>query len=398
MDQVHDATNFIASQGTNLWFVWLAFNAPHSPYHLPPTNLLVSPKYLALSGTTQDVNTNTRPYYEAMIQALDTEIGALLSVVPTNTDIIFLGDNGTPIQVIQPPFINTNFTETVSGNGHAKFTVYEGGARTPLIIAGPDVASPGRVNDTLVNEPDIFSTILELAGVNAVATTPTNVTLDSVSLLPALKADIIRPTPYIIEEQFNEGTAANSGTASDGVTLRNGQFKLLHFYYHTNDVSWEKFYDSSSDPYEFTNLLAVPLTSTAQANYYALRRQLGFSATFENILYRRSLIPGPAIASFQFTNGIFQINGQYTQLSTNVNTATFPQLASPNIYPAQPSIDYSVTLWRSYNLSDPLGWTPVTNTILTPGTNNTLIISNTVLADLNATNDHAFYSVTPFIP
>jgi len=187
VDQVHDATNFIASQGTNLWFVWLAFNAPHSPYHLPPTNLLVSPKYLALSGTTQDVNTNTRTYYEAMIQALDTEIGALLSVVPTNTDIIFLGDNGTPIQVIQPPFINTNFTETVSGNGHAKFTVYEGGARTPLIIAGPDVASPGRVNDTLVNEPDIFSTILELAGVNAAATTPTNVTLDSVSLLPALK-------------------------------------------------------------------------------------------------------------------------------------------------------------------------------------------------------------------
>jgi len=245
--------------------------------------------------------------------------------------------------------------ETVIGNGHAKFTIFEGGERTPLIIAGPDVAQPGRVNDTLVNEPDIFSTILELAGVNVAATTPTNVILDSVSLLPALQANVIRPTPYVIEEQFNEGVGAGQGTTSDGVTLRNDEYKLIHFYYHTNDVSWERFYDLSSDPYEYTNLLNAPLSSTAQANYYALRRELGFSQTFENILYRRNLIPLPAISSFQFTNGVFQINEQYTQLSSNVNTATFPQLASASVYPSQPNIDYSVTLWRSYNVADPLG-------------------------------------------
>ena len=398
VDQVHDATNFIGSQGTNRWFVWLAFNTPHSPYHLPPTNLLISPKYLSLSGTTQDVNTNTRPYYEAMIQSLDTEVGVLLSVIPTNTDIIFLGDNGTPIAVQQPPFKNSSVAESVAGNGHAKFTIFEGGSLTPLIVSGPDVGSPGRDNGTLVNEPDIFSTILELAGVNLAATTPTNVIIDSVSLLPAIKADVIRPTPYAIEEQFNEGTAANSGTTSDGVTLRNGEYKLIHFYYHTNDVSWERFYNLASDPYEFTNLLAASLSSDAQANYYALRRQLGFSATFENILNRRSLIPLPSIASFQFTNGVFQINENYTQISTNINSATFPQLATAKVYPAQPSIDYSVTLWRTYNLSDPLGWVPVTNTILAPGTNSALVISNTVLADFNATNANAFYSVTPYIP
>ena len=399
VDQVQDATNFIASQGTNRWFVWLAFNAPHGPFHLPPTNLLTSPQYLSLSGTTQDVNTNTRPYYEAMIQSLDTEIGVVLnSINLTNTDVIFLGDNGTPIAVQQPPFINTNVPETLAGNGHAKFTIFEGGARTPLIIAGPDVASPGRTNETLVNEPDLFSTIQELAGINVAATLPTNVIIDSVSLLPALRADVIRPTPYVIEEQFNEGNTTNSGTTSDGVTLRNGEFKLIHFYYHTNDISWERFYDLGSDPYEFTNLLAAPLTPAAQANYYALRRQLGLSATFENILYRRSLPPAPAISSFQFTNGVFQINGQYTQLSPNVNTGAFPQLAGPKVYPPQVSLDYSVTLWRSYDLTDPLGWVPVATTVLTPGTNNSLVISNTVLADLNANNDHAFYSVTPYIP
>jgi arylsulfatase A-like enzyme len=399
VDQYQDATNFIISQGTNRWFLWLAFNAPHSPYNLPPTNLLVSPQYINLSGTAADLSTNTRAYYEAMIQSEDTVIGRLVNLVNlTNTDIIFLGDNGTPIAVQQPPFYNPNVAETVIGNGHAKFTIFEGGARTPLIIAGPDVASPGRTNDTLVNEPDIFSTIQELAGINVAATLPTNVIIDSVSLLPALQADVLRPTPYVIEEQFNEGNTTSSGTSSDGVTLRNGEFKLLHFYFHTNNVSWERLYDLGSDPYEFTNLLAAPLTPVAQANYYALRRHLGLSATFENIQYRRSLPPAPAIESFQFTNGVFQVNEQYTVLSTNVNTPDWPQLASPKVYPPQISINSEVILWRTYDLTDPLAWIPVGTNVLAPGTNSTLVISNTLLADLNATNAQAFYSVTPYLP
>jgi len=393
VDQVHDATNFIASQGTNLWFVWLAFNAPHSPYHLPPTNLLISPQYLALSGTTQDVNTNTRPYYEAMIQSLDTEIGVVLSTVNlTNTDVIFLGDNGTPIAVQQPPFVNPNVPETLVGNGHAKFTIFEGGARTPLIIAGPDVANPGRTNNTLVNEPDLFSTIQELAGINVAATVPTNVIIDSVSLLPALKADVIRPTPFVIEEQFNQSAA------SDGITLRNGQFKLLHFYKHTNDVSNERLYDLSSDPYEFTNLLAAPLTATAQANYYSLRLNLGRSVTFENNQYRRSLIPAPTVNNVVFSNGAFYVNEQYTQISTNANTPNFVALAAGAQYADQAQLDYTLTLWRSPVLNDPLAWVPVATTTIPPGTNSTLVITNTLLTDAAANADHYFYQVTPYIP
>jgi len=393
VDQVHDATNFIAAQGTNRWFVWLAFNAPHSPYHLPPTNLLLSPKYLTLSGTTQDVNTNTRPYFEAMIQSLDTEIGVVLnSISLTNTDVIFLGDNGTPIAVQQPPFVNTNVAETLVGNGHAKFTIFEGGARTPLIIAGPDVAEPGRTNDTLINEPDLFSTIQELAGINVAATLPTNVIIDSVSLLPALRANVIRPTPFVIEEQFNQSAA------SDGITLRNGQFKLIHFYNHTNDVSNERYYDLSSDPYEFTNLLAAPLTAVAQSNYYSLRLNLGHSVTFENNQYRRTLIPYPSPNQVVFSNGAFYVNEQYALISTNANTPTFVAPAVPPQYPDQKSLDYTLTLWRSPDLGNPLAWVPVATNTIPPGTNSTLVITNAVLTDTAANANRSFYQVTPYIP
>ena len=106
--------------------MWLAFNAPHLPRHLPPTNLLVSAKYLALSGTAQDISANGRAYWEAMVQAEDTEIGRLLKVVDTNdTDIIFIGDNGSEIDVQQFPYKNAAVPATTSGNGHAKFTIYE---------------------------------------------------------------------------------------------------------------------------------------------------------------------------------------------------------------------------------------------------------------------------------
>ncbi|MEO6182954.1 MAG: sulfatase-like hydrolase/transferase, partial [Verrucomicrobiota bacterium] len=99
-DLVNDASAWIQARGTNNWFAWIAFNAPHTPLHLPPTNLC--PHYATLSGTSTNISANPRKYFEAMVETLDTEIGRLLeSVNRTNTHIIFLGDNGTQ-SVVQP--------------------------------------------------------------------------------------------------------------------------------------------------------------------------------------------------------------------------------------------------------------------------------------------------------
>src|SRR5829696_6170102 len=126
-DNVIDALAWIQQRGTNRWFLWLAFNAGHAPYHKPPTELH---SYDPLSGTQADITANPRPYYEATIEAMDTEIGRLLAQVNTNeTTIVFLGDNGTPGRVIQAPY----------SSSRGKDTLYEGGLRVPFIIAGPDV-------------------------------------------------------------------------------------------------------------------------------------------------------------------------------------------------------------------------------------------------------------------
>src|SRR6185436_5235016 len=114
----------------------------------------------------------------AMIEAMDTEIGRLLAGVNrTNTDIIFLGDNGSTPNTLQPPY----------PSGRGKSTLYEGGIKVPMIIAGPVVVNPNRTNATLVHAVDLFATILELAGTSERATVPAGVTIDSRSIVPALQ-------------------------------------------------------------------------------------------------------------------------------------------------------------------------------------------------------------------
>lgn len=212
-DLVNDATNWISARGTNVWFVWAAFNAPHTPLHLPPTNLC--PHYATLSGTPADINAHPENYYDAMIEALDTEIGRLLTVVSrTNTHIIFLGDNGTPNNTLQPPFPAT----------HGKNTLYEGGTHVPFIISGPAVASPNRTNDTFVNMVDVFATVLEMAGTSVAAAVPTNVTIDGQSLMPALQTTNVLAR-YAFSEIFGTNVPANAS----GRALHNSQFKLINF-------------------------------------------------------------------------------------------------------------------------------------------------------------------------
>jgi arylsulfatase A-like enzyme len=320
-DVVNDAVAWIQARGVQPWFAWVAFNAPHVPYHKPPTNLC--PHYASLTGTQNDINNNQRKYYEAMTEALDTEIGRLLAAVNrTNTHIIFIGDNGTPGQVIQPPY----------SSARGKDTLYEGGIKVPFVITGPAVTSGGRTNSTLVHVVDLYSTILEMAGINVATTVPTNVTLDSQSILPALTGTT-NLTRYMYAEMFN----TNAPAATDGRVLRNQQFKLIRF-----DTGDEAFYDLLADPTELTNLLSGTMSSTQLANYYSLQMKLG--------QYQVALT-APTISGHARSNNQFSVN---VARGTNV----------------------SFSLWRGSALSE-LAWAPVTNfTATTNGTTVTLRDTN----------------------
>ncbi len=310
-DTVNDARDFINAQTTagKPWVAWVAFNAPHTPLHLPAKSLRPTTTYDSLSGTAADITANPLSYYNAMIEAMDFEIGRLLTeagVDFSKTDVIFIGDNGTPPQVLQSPY----------PSGRGKDTLYEGGIRVPFIVRGPDVVSPGRNSSALTHVVDIYSTILEIAGINVSATVPGGVTIDSSSLLPVLQNQSVT-RPYVFGEEFDVADATLGGRC-----LRDSQYKVIR-----KRTGADEFYDLLADPYEATNLLAGgvgAMTAPRQAAYNALITQLGTYNTAPTIstVGAQSTQPSTATSAIAFTVGDAELAATSLTLTTGSSNTT----------------------------------------------------------------------------
>jgi arylsulfatase B len=248
---VDDALELIQSAGSDPWFAYVAFNAPHAPFHKPPANLHTY-------NLPANIQTSIPVHVKATTEAMDTEIGRLLDTlgpaVLANTYVIFVGDNGTDKPATTPPF----------DPNKAKGTVYEGGINVPLIITGPGVAT-GEVAG-LVSITDLFATITELTGSGAMAD-------DSVSLVPYFSQPSLpslRATAY--SEFFKpNGEGAYSMRLR---ALRGPRYKLMYSYTLSNLPTAKRFFDLQADPWETQNLLDGPLTPEQQAAHDALAADL----------------------------------------------------------------------------------------------------------------------------
>lgn len=169
-----EASAFIKRHRGKPWFLYLAFNAPHTPLQAPP-ELLDKFAHIA------DKNRRT---YAAMVHAMDAAIGDVLTTLretgqEENTLVFFLSDNGGPlVQNIGP------FTDNTPLRGH-KGQVYEGGIRVPFVVRYPARLKGGRTYDEPVAAFDIFSTALAVAG----APPPTDRKIDGVNLMPYLTGE-----------------------------------------------------------------------------------------------------------------------------------------------------------------------------------------------------------------
>ena len=223
------------------WFCWLAYTAPHSPFHLPPDSMHSQG---SLPSDTASVNANPVPYYMAMMESLDFEIGRLMDNIPANelenTVIIFLGDNGTPGQVIQAPYDRTT----------SKGSLYQGGIHVPMVISGAGVSRMNEHEDQLVSSVDLFSTIAQFAGSSASSYSDSK----SIASLTSNNAETARK--YVYAEVLYD-TPNRSGH-----TIRNDQYKLIRF-----DSGNERFYDLKNDAFESDNLLRGSLSAQEQTAY-----------------------------------------------------------------------------------------------------------------------------------
>lgn len=166
-----EASAFVQRHQREPWFLYLAFNAPHTPNE--PT-----PERLARFASIEDPK---RRAYVAQMSLLDDAIGeALASVKSTGqqqrTIVFFFSDNGGPIEPNSS--INTPLREK-------KGTVYEGGVRVPFLISWPGSFPAGRDYVHPVSSVDVMATALAAAGTPM----PTDKKYDSVNLIPFLKGE-----------------------------------------------------------------------------------------------------------------------------------------------------------------------------------------------------------------
>lgn len=218
------------------WFMWLAYAAPHAPFHLPPSNLHTRD----LSGDAADIAANPRAYYLAAIEAMDTEIGRLLDSIPAdeidNTFIVYLGDNGTPRAVLDA---------SVFPVSHGKNSLYEGGVRVPMIASGAGVTRSNERESALVNSVDLYATVADLAGI------PITESVDSISFNDLLSDAAAAGRRFNYSEFVDE--------AATGWAVRSDTLKLIEYADGTREL-----YDMTSDLREELNLISQELQFSNQ--------------------------------------------------------------------------------------------------------------------------------------
>lgn len=244
------------------WLLFVAFNAAHPPMELPPSALV------PVSSAAGDGFESRE-----MIGAVDTEIGRLFAAIDRDvrdrTTVIFTADNGTPHFQRQEPL----------QRHRAKGTLFDGGVRVPLIIAGAGITEPGTRSDALVDLVDLFPTIAHMAGVDLSLVSgghdPSRpLVIDGLDLGPLLEdPDAHHPRPYAYSDLMGP-PGAGPYTDVDRQMLRDGRYKLI-VDHNFGDSGLRQFFEylpGATD--EGPNLLACGMTAEQEAAYNRLSGDL----------------------------------------------------------------------------------------------------------------------------
>ena len=192
-----EAIGFMKRHKDQPWFLYLAYNAVHTP--------------LEISDRVKDrippeVKDQARRGYLALLLGLDDGIGRIRDHLKQtgadeNTIIFFISDNGGSGQ---PGFLayNTGINRPLRGN---KGQTLEGGIRVPFVIAWPGKLPAGKTYPHPVIALDILPTACALAGIK----TPANV--DGVHLLPHLLGKTQAPPHEALYWRFGPQKAVRKG-------------------------------------------------------------------------------------------------------------------------------------------------------------------------------------------
>jgi arylsulfatase A-like enzyme len=197
-------------------------NEVHDPF-LPKADLMK--KYERFSA-----NKYVQQYY-AMLDNMDQQIGRLIHAIEQmgqagNTLFLFLSDNGP---TAWPRYYKENLQPPGSTGGlrGRKWSLYEGGIRTPLIARWDGNIPAGKTDATTIAAAvDLFPTCCRLAGIKP----PLNAAFDGVDLSSAFLGKPLHRRPDLFWDYGRSRDMQRPGKPSDqspNLAIRSGYWKLL---------------------------------------------------------------------------------------------------------------------------------------------------------------------------
>ena len=216
-----EGIEFIERNRDTPFFLWLSFNAPHTP-------LQAREEYYDRFAHIEDP---VKRIYAAMIANLDDAIGAVLDHLKEldleeNTLIFFISDNG-----------GAEYTFTTNNGPYkgGKVTDFEGGVKVPFVMKWKGRIPEGETYKPMVSSLDIFHTVIHAAHLPI----PDDRIYDGVNLLPYLRGEV-ESTPHDVlywQRGFSKA-------------LRTGRWKL----FLNEDSGDTLLYDIVNDPLERKNV------------------------------------------------------------------------------------------------------------------------------------------------
>lgn len=212
------------------WFLYLAYNAPHTPTHPPP-------EWVERVQKREPDMARNRVGLVALVEHLDDGLGKVLDELDEspdaeNTLVVFTSDNG-------------GLLRQGASNGAlrgGKQDMYEGGIRVPTCVRWPGHTKPGSRTGHRALTMDLYPTFCEAAGV------PVRHAIDGRSILSLLTGKPGDPPPRDLFYVRREG--GNKYQGQDYYAMQRGPWKLLQ----NTPLEPLELYNLEEDPKEQKNL------------------------------------------------------------------------------------------------------------------------------------------------
>ena len=234
------AVSFLQRERTQPFFLYLAYNAVHTPLH-------TTEKYMERFA---HIGNQQRRTYAAMVAAMDDGIGRVMATLrerklEDDTLVLFFSDNGGPTM----PGTTINGSSNAPLRGSKRQT-YEGGIRVPFIVRWKGQLAEGRVDSRPVIQLDVFPTALAAAGVKIDPAWK----LDGVNLLPLLKAGVSARPHDALFWRLGGMMAIRKG---DWKLVKTSEGPLSTDLTRLKDLADAELFDLSSDISESKNAAAA---------------------------------------------------------------------------------------------------------------------------------------------